>query len=200
MSEIITEPIEEFIIKDIETLKVLSHPQRLEILRNFDVPRTVKEVAERIEADPTKLYYHVRLLEKANIIIVVETNVVAGIIEKTYQASAKGFRVDEELIMGSELEDDDYTNLVNAVYDSSRRALLRSLRAKIVAFDQQTPVHDFALFNHHLRLTDKQLRAFGEQMEALTNQLTQWNEENTDSAEKEYLFTIAFFPTIPNKS
>ena len=58
-------PADEFVVKDLETMKVVTHPLRLQILEYLLAqPRTVKEIAEEIGTTPTKLYYHINLLEK----------------------------------------------------------------------------------------------------------------------------------------
>ena len=84
---------EEFIIENVEALKMIADPLRLQIIRNLDEPRTVKELAERLDKPATKLYYHVNQLEKHQIIRVVDTRIVSGIIEKHYRVTAKSYHV-----------------------------------------------------------------------------------------------------------
>ncbi|MCP4420888.1 MAG: helix-turn-helix transcriptional regulator, partial [Chloroflexi bacterium] len=66
---------EEYIIRDLETLKAISHPLRIQLLKLIKQPKTVKEIASSLEMPPTKLYYHINLLEKNGIIRVVETQI-----------------------------------------------------------------------------------------------------------------------------
>ena len=91
---------DQFVIEDLDTLKILTHPQRIEIIHTLRKPKTVKQIAEEIEADPTKLYYHIRQMEKIGAIKVVDTNIVSGIVEKKYLVSAKEFRVEGQLQWG----------------------------------------------------------------------------------------------------
>jgi DNA-binding transcriptional ArsR family regulator len=94
---------EEFHITDLETLKVISDPLRVQILERIGLasdagqPITVKQLAEELDRPPTKLYYHVNLLEKHELIRVAETQVVSGIIERHYQIRAKKLRADLDI-------------------------------------------------------------------------------------------------------
>ena len=189
----------EFLIEDVETLKVLAHPQRLEILRNMEHPRTVKEVAERIKADPTKLYYHVRMMEKAGIIRITDTNVVSGIIEKQYQVVARGYKVAEGLVTAESIDDGTLTDLADSIFDSTQHMLRKSVQAGLFKPDGQYPYQTSALLTDMFRLNDDQLREFNEQMQAISDNLNRWTKENEDSNAQPYLFTIAFFPTVRNR-
>ena len=94
---------EEIQITDLETLKVISDPLRVQILERIGLASdagnltTVKQLSEDLELPPTKLYYHIKLLEKHDLIRVAETRVVSGIIEKHYQIRAKRIRADLDI-------------------------------------------------------------------------------------------------------
>lgn len=75
---------DEMMIEDAETLRVLADPLRLRIRELMVRPCTVKQVAAVLGIAPTKLYYHINLLEKHKLIVVVAARVVSGIIEKQY--------------------------------------------------------------------------------------------------------------------
>src|SRR5215204_376969 len=79
------------IIDDLETLRLLTQPVRLKIveaLRSAPGPLTVKELAVALGTTQTKLYYHVNLLEGADLIRVAATRLVSGILEKRYAAAS----------------------------------------------------------------------------------------------------------------
>lgn len=94
---------EEIRITDLETLKVISAPLRVQILERISLASdagqltTVKQLSEHLDIPPTKLYYHINLLEKHGLIQIAETKVVSGIIEKYYQIAAKHIRVDLDI-------------------------------------------------------------------------------------------------------
>lgn len=91
-------PAEEFIVDDFDTLKVLADPLRIRILDLMRDPCTVKQIAHELDILPTKLYYHINQLEKHGLIVLVETRIVSGIIEKHYQTAAYTIRVARQLL------------------------------------------------------------------------------------------------------
>jgi DNA-binding transcriptional ArsR family regulator len=87
-------------IDDVRVLEVLNNPTRLRILRHLAEPHSVKELAEWMEALPTRLYYHVNLLEDVGVVRVVEIRKVGAMIEKVYQTTARSFRPSKALMSG----------------------------------------------------------------------------------------------------
>src|SRR5215472_3478772 len=85
-------------ISDLETLKVVTDPLRLNLVNLLrGEPRTAKELAKILHLSQTKLYYHIGLLEQHGLIRVVGTRLVSGILEKQYQATAYKLSVDRRL-------------------------------------------------------------------------------------------------------
>ena len=84
MTKAKTRPAAEvFEVTELEQLRVLADPLRMRILNNlFPQAQTAKQMADRLELPPTKLYYHFGELERVGLIKVVETRVKSGIIEK----------------------------------------------------------------------------------------------------------------------
>lgn len=89
------------IISDIEVAKLLMDPKRNKILDYAaDEPVTVKQLADRMGEKPSRLYYHVKKLEDAGFLLLVETKQQGNLIEKYYKSNfAKGtiFRLDEKM-------------------------------------------------------------------------------------------------------
>ena len=85
---------EHLTIDSLDTLKVLSDPTRLEIMKYIGDENkrgkrcTVKNLAKLMGVPPTKLYYHIKLLEEHELLVVGDTRIVSGIIEKHYQVVA----------------------------------------------------------------------------------------------------------------
>src|SRR5690349_23081625 len=95
-----TLPKDLLVITDLETVKVVADPLRLQLLNLLrEEARTVKELAKTLHLPQTKLYYHMDLLEKHGLVRVVGTRLVSGILEKRYQAAAYKFSVDHALLM-----------------------------------------------------------------------------------------------------
>jgi DNA-binding transcriptional ArsR family regulator len=94
-------PAEEFVVDNLDTLKVLADPLRIRMLDLMREPCTVKQVASELTIPPTKLYYHITQLEKHGLIVLVDTRIVSGIIEKHYQTVARTLRVKRQLLSPS---------------------------------------------------------------------------------------------------
>src|SRR5664279_480371 len=86
-------------ITTLDALKVFSDPLRQQIIEALlDGAKTVKQIASELELAPTKLYYHVNLLEEHGLIQVTETRIVSGIIEKHYTAAAHEYYIERSLL------------------------------------------------------------------------------------------------------
>ena len=55
-------------IEDLDRAMTLLKPQRLEILRRMDTPRTCPELADYFGESAQKVYYHVKALESARLV------------------------------------------------------------------------------------------------------------------------------------
>lgn len=78
----------ERIIDDVSTLKALADPIRMSLLEltmgDPDQTWTARELAAHVGVLPTNIYYHLNMLERHELLVVRDTRVVNGIIEKHY--------------------------------------------------------------------------------------------------------------------
>jgi DNA-binding transcriptional ArsR family regulator len=133
-------PAPEFVISDLETLKVLADPLRLSIIENLENPSTVKDVAEKIQRPPTKLYYHFNLLEKHGLIRTVETRIVSGIVEKHYQAVARRYRVSWGLLSPTDKAFNERIEvMLGGIFGTAREDMRESIKAGVVKVDADSP-------------------------------------------------------------
>jgi DNA-binding transcriptional ArsR family regulator len=97
-----TQRADVFTIANLETLRMLTDPLRMRLMSAFadqpETPQTVKQLSAQLEVRPTRLYYHVNLLEEHGLIKVASSRVVSGIIEKSYIPAARSINVDQELL------------------------------------------------------------------------------------------------------
>jgi DNA-binding transcriptional ArsR family regulator len=89
-------------VGDVETLKALSDPLRLAILRammtDVHAAYRVKDLAETLGQPVTRLYRHIKVLEAAGLIRVARTRLVSGIQESQYQVAQFALRLSRELL------------------------------------------------------------------------------------------------------
>jgi DNA-binding transcriptional ArsR family regulator len=126
-------PADEFIIHDLETLKVVADPLRLNIIEYLITPSTVKEVAEKINKPPTKLYYHFNLLEKHDLIKMVFTRIVSGIVEKHYIATAHVYRLAPGLLAPGTADFEEHLEItLSGLYGDTLNDMRESLKAGVI--------------------------------------------------------------------
>lgn len=133
-------PAPEYVISDLETLKVLADPLRLSIIENLENPSTVKDVAEKIQRPPTKLYYHFNLLEKHGLIQTVETRIVSGIVEKHYQAVARRYRMSWGLLSPTDKAFNERIEvMLGGIFGTARDDVRESVEAGVIKIEPEAP-------------------------------------------------------------
>jgi DNA-binding transcriptional ArsR family regulator len=110
---------ERLILEKPEQLKALGHPLRVRVLEMLgqegDWQLTNRELAHRLGVDPGHLHFHVRMLLKAGLIELADSEGRGR--EKPYRAVAKVFRVAPELLAAGGASD-----LQAAMIDQVQRA------------------------------------------------------------------------------
>lgn len=199
------EPAQQMTISNLETLKVAADPTRLRILEILtEKPLTVKQVARKLDTTPTKLYYHVNLLEQHGLITVTASRIVSGIIEKQYRTSAHSLRVSKELLTISDEESSEgVSGLLTAVFEAARDDVLRGIRQGLIHLDQDDEDdRNTMLMRTITRLTPEKYQEFFERLKELMVEFKIIGENETElSADKDpdttkpaYGLTIALYP------
>ena len=89
-------------IDDIEIAKMLLDPRKKSILDIAKTPVTVSQLAEELNEKPSRLYYHVKKLEEAELIELADTRQHGNLIEKFYQTTKSAgqhiLELDEKLL------------------------------------------------------------------------------------------------------
>jgi Predicted transcriptional regulator len=171
-------------ITDKDIAKIVLHPLRTQILRELRNEHTVKELAQRLGVQQTKLYYHIDLLEKARLVVVASSRMVGNLEERSYRALAKDYSV--------ELDDtqtelwDEAEKSIAAAFPTAKAEMLASYREAVAQNKARleaglappegslTMTVKFA----ELKLDKEGQRAFTERLEALLLELH--SDEGTD--------------------
>jgi DNA-binding transcriptional ArsR family regulator len=85
-------------IDRIEQAEALLKPRRVEILRRLAEPSTCTQIGKQLGDSPQKVYYHVKQLQTAGLVELVDERRVRGITEGIYRAVAHSYWVSPELI------------------------------------------------------------------------------------------------------
>ncbi|MGI8485787.1 MAG: helix-turn-helix domain-containing protein [Thermomicrobiales bacterium] len=197
-----------FVIRDLETLKVVSDPLRrrmLELVR--EEARTAKEMATALQVPQTRLYYHINLLEQRDLIRVAETRLVSGIVEKRYRTTAYRLTIDKSLIGPTSAGNDALDAYVSVVLDQVRSEINRSLDAGLIDLERtredELKPRRLVLGRKWLRLSPEQLRDFSRRYAELLDAFEEASPgedrdatSDLESAGQYYEWLIAFYPTL----
>lgn len=88
-----------FTLTDHSQLKALSDPLRAEMMiKLIEKPYTGQQLSEYLNLSRAKIHYHLKELEKNQLISIVRKEEKNGIIQKFYQSVARGFTPSTELL------------------------------------------------------------------------------------------------------
>ncbi len=183
-------------IRDLDTLRVISDPLRAQI---FDLcvaqPRTVREMAGLLGLTPTRLYYHINLLERHGLIVVDETRTVGNLIEKRYRTVATALDIDSSLFnIETHQGKENMFGMVRSTLDSTRDDLLRSVEARAQALAQGAPaIPREVLLNHIVtRLSEERAAEFLGRFKQL---MEEFNSADTPQTQP-FAMTLAYYPVF----
>ncbi|MBK8022645.1 MAG: helix-turn-helix transcriptional regulator [Chloroflexi bacterium] len=188
-------------IDTLEALKVFADPLRQRIMETlFDSSKTVKQIAAELEIAPTKLYYHINLMEEHGLIRVVDTRIVSGIIEKQYDAAAASFRIKRSLMAPGQGEGDSgLDTVIDALVEPMRADLSKSLALGLVDLNQSPDEsRRLKIGRSVLRLGPERADEFYERLGSLLDEFVCDDEsnENDDNPEaSNYGLVLFFYPT-----
>ena len=131
----------------------------------------------------------------------VETNIVSGIIEKTYQAAAKRYRVDEDLLLNSEMSDENLEALLSAMLDTTKEEIKLSFQAGLIDWLKREKPHRGGIARSHFQLTEAEAVEFYDKLEALIMEYDTISEQHeADETIPSYGLTLAFYPVADSSN
>ena len=194
-------PADQMVITDLETLRVLADPIRFRLVETVssraDEPWTVKEIARALGEPPTKLYYHINLLEAKGLIVVTGSRLVSGIVEKRYQIAAERFEIDRALLAtGGPDENETLHTILSTVLDSTGDDIRTAVRAGIAGLHAVDGVEPVVLSKSLERLAPERAAAFRERLRALIEEFGHGAADDASASDgsKPYGLVVAFYP------
>lgn len=85
-------------VEKAEHAEALMKPLRLELIKCLADPKSCPELAQTFNESTQKIYYHIKILERAGLIEKVEERKVRGILEGLYQAKAMTYWLSPHLV------------------------------------------------------------------------------------------------------
>ncbi|MDX2161060.1 MAG: winged helix-turn-helix domain-containing protein [bacterium] len=189
-----------FTITSLETLKVFSDPLRQQIIEALlDAPKTVKQIASELGLVPTKLYYHVNLLEEHALIRVVDTRIVSGIIEKRYSLAARNYTISRTLLTPGQRDGDlqGLEAVLQATIERVQWEIQQGVQNGVIDTSEGAPPHRKLMIGQgRHRLTKAQAEAlYTRLVEMLTEfEATPPTDETGDSDTSLFRVMFALYP------
>jgi DNA-binding transcriptional ArsR family regulator len=160
-------------------LKLLAEPTR-EFIFNALVAeaRTATELAQLLECPTTRLYHHLKLLEKHALIVVVAERLVSGILERRYRAVARRLRLDRGVFGDDVLGNERLEAILSYNFDQARSDIVRSHAAGLIDLGVKPPASNALMaYRHVLKLSSadrerllQRLHEFYQEYERLSQQ------------------------------
>jgi DNA-binding transcriptional ArsR family regulator len=191
------QPADSLILDNLEALKVYFDPLRMQIVQEISHQcKNVHEIAEALEVPFTRLYYHIKMLEKHGIIQVVETRAMSGAVEeKYYQIAAKQFIVDRSLLTlaTSEGQNPALDILLETMLRETGENIRRSVREGNIDLKTTAPNPTALMIRRGvLRLNQEQATQLYHELEMLLNRFVS---VETTRHDPYYEILISLYPT-----
>jgi len=171
-------------VADLQALQALVDSQRHRIVTMLmDEPLTAKEIAARLGIGRTRLYYHLDLLERHGLIRVADTRVVSGIVERSFRAVARTFRVDRALL-SSQATDVQITDAQAAILD----AVAHDLRARVLP-GAPRPDEDVLVSRAFVKLNDARRKELRKRLAAIVDEFSRADADGVETEIALALFT-----------
>ena len=191
-----TNPEDEILIHDLETLQVAADPLHLQLLATIrDEAKSIKQIAAELHLDQVKLYYHFNMLESHGLVKVVMERKVRHLVERFYRVRAYHMRVEDHLLsIGSRSGDVANEQMLTHVFDKAKTKLRKGLEGGwIDAENSPQPQRRFIAQRNSLRLPPEEARLFFEKLAVLSDQFQKQMDEPKSFGDW-YDFVLAMYP------
>ena len=152
-------------------------------------PCSVKQIAEVLAMPPAKLYYHVRMLEKHDLLQVADTRLVSGILEKRYRVQALQYALSSDLLSDPNISDSIAAMCSNLFNNTLKDIQTGLTRLGSTAFRQR-----FSLSTYRLALTPERWQELRSRLEHLLKEYIQAGENLAEERPDLYSLLLVTYP------
>lgn len=171
----------------------MSNPLRVVVLRLLkERERSVKEMCELLGETSTRLYYHVRELERAGLVRHVRTEAREGSVLKFYRTTAMVLTIPFE-VMQDDPGSPEAQVAVNIEASTLERAAMDVRRALTLDIKDMTDA-DYYVGRFFVRTSPERAREFVKRLDALTQDFMACDDED---APLRYTISSALVPVGP---
>lgn len=183
---------EVLVLRDLECIKAIAHPRRIDILKTFDkLPLSAKQLSQTLDEPHAKINYHIKALYKVGILELVEEKIKSGIVEKYYYPSAKNIVIGKKILDFCINSEDKESELCISKFENMSELFYKAAEDEILDHENIIEYHDVYLTNSEMKELNDSIKL---KIEELLN-----NRDNSD-INKKYDINIVSIPTVEEDS
>lgn len=188
-----------YLIELPEQASALINPLRAEILSQAKEPRSATEIAKLLQETPQRINYHIKMLEKVNLVRRVGTRQVRNLVEVLYQSIAHTFLLAESLSIAPHLiqKMKDQGSLMHLIHTSERMKKDALLLMEQSEQEEEIPS---ASIQMQLHLTNEEQRKqfIDDYVEMVKQLIGKYQSKSMDSTP--YQVLVAIYPELVTRS
>lgn len=176
-----------------EQLKALSDPFRSELLlRLMEKPQTGQQLSEVFDLSRARIHYHLKELEKNELVEIVKKEEKNGIVQKFYRAVALGFVPDQSLLPYSEMSETVRQTMMSMLERSKKRVLSAPEEALQEDSGSQDPTEwKYVSSSFEIKAKEEDFKAWQKKFYDLMQELSDiQNQAPTDDAKLYYFHML----------
>ncbi len=188
---------EVLVLSDLEQIKAISHPYRIEIVEAFeDLPATAKQIADRLGEPHAKVNYHIKTLLKVGILELVEEKIKLGIVEKYYLPSAKMFVIDKSILNSS--ENGNVIESINQALISIFENISKDFYKSIEYMGQKQQANKILHYNDYY-LTEDEVQELQDKLKVVMKDYLKDKKDKDRNNTKKYSISSLIIPRISSQ-
>lgn len=176
-----------------DQLKALGDPLRSEIMMQLVMkPYTVQQLSEILDIPKGQIHYHLKNLEKNNLINMVKTEEKNGILQKFYQAKARDFSISKKLLPHQKDVDQTTRQVLYSILDRAKRKVQTAPESSLETKGPEEPSEErkFMATTAEISATEEQFKQWRKKYLALLEELHTMGKHTTEETNHYYIFTL----------
>lgn len=142
---------EVLVLRDLECIKAIAHPRRIDILKTFEKsPLSAKQLSQLLDEPHAKINYHIKTLYKVGILELVEEKIKSGIVEKYYYPKAKNIVIGKKILNFSLDDENDREELCISKFENISELFYKAAEDESLENENIIDYHDISLTNGEL--------------------------------------------------
>lgn len=170
------------ILTSIEEIKAYNDPYRIKILLTLikmERPATGKEISDAMHEIPSKVHYHIKKMENAGILKLVNTKEINGIVAKYYEPAAKYFEIKNKYLDDSskEIMINETCKMVSHIFEMAKDEFIENAHKTDNENKESKNTNEEArIYHEEVYLSDDEIEKFNNYILEITKEHTKRKE------------------------